>query len=160
MLTRQLVRQLLREMRRRARRTDERQPPLPITRVLLAEGLRVEVKPLTGVLFPWEIVPCRLGGTLLVRSCLDRRSAVWPSGHRRGRPMKLECQGCPLGEAYAARSPWHIPPKPSQPAEVKDPEQRAAKMRWDAEHVPDDQPWMDPMREAASLTPDDDGTEA
>jgi hypothetical protein len=129
--------------------------------------------PENGELWPMDVVRCRLGAKLFVQACLDHRSAVWPSGGdgtrrrvdgsvnrgRQGKPKHPECQGCPVGEAYAARAPWHVPPKPSQPREVMEQEQRAAKERWQAERGFDDQPWLDPLKQAADLTPDDEGTD-
>lgn len=109
---------------------------------------------LRAKLLATDYVPCRMGGMLLARACLLIRSRVWPSGRRRGQPIQRACVGCPLGEEYARRLPGFPLPPPSQPAEVLSPAQRQAKAR--AQNLP----WverqdMDPMREAATLTPDD-----
>lgn len=133
------------------------QMPLPIIRVIEVAGERriVAAPAGKGELFAFDSVPCRLGGWLLLKVCLDRRTDLWPSGKRRNCMRHPECEGCKIGEDYAARSTWHVPRKPTQPAEVLAPEQRKAKAKWMAEHItlPADQ---DPMAEAASLTPDDD----
>jgi hypothetical protein len=159
-----LLRQALESTRMRRRRCSKArfQPALPITRVLQTAGQRVvHVQP-AGALFPWELVQCRIGGQLQVQACLTRRAKVYPSGGEqggiggpKGRPVILECLGCQLGASYAARSSWFVAPKPSRAPEVLSPAQRAAKALYRAEHELDDQDWMDPMREAAMLSPDD-----
>lgn len=132
----------------------------------------VRLAPQTGRIEPRDLVACRLGGELLAQRCLDRRSATWPSGGngtrrrvdgslnrgRQGRPRFVECQGCPMGEAYAARAPWHVPPKPSQPAEVLNRDQREARDRWlrtlpSVERV--DLFQDEPVHLATTLTPDE-----
>lgn len=63
-----------------------------------------------------------------------------------------------MGEAYAARAPWHVPPKPSQPAEVLNRDQREARDRWlrtlpSVERV--DLFQDEPVHLATTLTPDE-----
>jgi hypothetical protein len=95
-----------------------------------------------------------MGGVLTVRSCLVIRSRVWPTGRRRGRPVMLACVGCRLGEDYASRSPWFVPPPQTQPQYVLAPAQRAARAKavgsWWAGTVA-----TDPLQEVAAMTPDD-----
>ncbi len=114
----------------------------------------IEPRPTLGaLLLATDRVPCKMGGMLLVKTCLLIRSRTWPSGKRKGQPRQLACVGCPLGAEYAKRLPGFPLPPQSQPAEVLSPEQRRAKaasgMNGAARYG------MDPMREAASLTPDD-----
>lgn len=119
-------------------------------------GLRIvqPEPPKTRTLPPDARVPCRMGGVLTVRSCLVIRSRRWPTGQRKGVPVMQACIGCPLGEDYARRSPWFVPPPQTQPRYVLAPAQRAARAKamgsWQARAVA-----MDPVREAAELTPDD-----
>jgi hypothetical protein len=127
---------------------------LPITRVLMALGAPLRLASPQGVLFPWEMVHCRLGATLSVKACLDHRTDLWPSGGRRGATKHPECTGCPLGAGYAVRAAWHAPRKPSQPRDVMTYEQRVARERWVGIHGAGPGR-MDPMAEAAMLTPDD-----
>lgn len=114
----------------------------------------IEPRPTLGaLLLATDRVPCRMGGMLLVKTCLLIRSRVWPSGKRKGHPRQLACVGCPLGAEYAKRLPGYPLPPQSQPAEVLSPEQRRAKAACGTNAAGEH--GMDPMREAASLTPDD-----
>jgi hypothetical protein len=116
----------------------------------------IEPRPTLGArLLEYDRVPCRMGGMLLVRTCLLIRSRVWPSGRRKGHPRQLACVGCPLGEEYARRLPGYPLPAQSQPAEVLSPQQRLAK----SAQTNGRSYALDPVCEAASMTPEDVGLE-
>jgi hypothetical protein len=116
----------------------------------------LEPRPTLGArLLEHDRVPCRMGGMLLVKTCLLIRSRVWPSGRRKGHPRQPACVGCPLGEEYARRLPGYPLPSQSQPAEVLSPEQRRAK----AAQGSGRSYTADPIREAADMTPEDVGLE-
>jgi hypothetical protein len=116
------------------------------------------VAPVAGPLESLDLVECpRLIVTLPAARCVDRHVARWPSGRRKGTPKWPTCAACPLGAAYRARLSGYVPPRDSQPAEVMDNAQRAAKMRWAITHLEPEMEERDPLREAALMTPDDRG---
>ena len=149
-----LLRQILRSRTKVAKR--QRFIEAPYQRPLRI----VMPRPVGAGLRETDWVVCRMGGLLLARACLVMRSRVWPSGKRKGRPMRLECVGCPFGAEYARRLPGFIPPPPSQPTEVLSPEQRAARAKWKSTHETTDevlqQGTLSPLTEAAMCSPDDE----
>jgi hypothetical protein len=91
----------------------------------------------------------RLDGTFRVRECLERRGAVWPSGKRKGAPKSPQCQGCRVGEAFAACFPGLELRPPSQAPEMLRGRRALTIVMDEAPHG------YCPMAEAATLTPDD-----
>ena len=116
------------------------------------------VAPAVGALEPLSLVECpSLAVTLPAGRCADRHLARWPSGDRRGKPQFPTCAGCALGAAYRARLEGYTQRPDSQAPEVMSNAQRAARLRWNLSRLPFDEEGRDPMREAATLTPDDRG---
>mgnify|MGYP003466026943 FL=1 len=97
----------------------------------------------------------RLRVTMRVRDCLDRRSRIWPSGGGRGCLRHAECLGCPVGDGHAAGLPYYSPPPSTLAPAVLPPGQRRARDRWMREHETTDGATVDPLVEAAAMTPDD-----
>jgi hypothetical protein len=102
----------------------------------------------------------RLRCTLSAVACATRHSARWPSGRRKGHGRFQPCDRCEQGAdvlAQLERSGWWRPAD-SQPAEDADNEQRAARSKWlrsfagfgDVGATD-----MDPLAEAALMSPDD-----
>jgi hypothetical protein len=107
-----------------------------------------------------ERVVCRLlRCNLSASACATRHAARWPSGRRRGHGRFQPCDRCELGAAVLAqleRSGWRRPPD-SQPAEIADNAQRAAREKWVRERpgLGDGGGDLDPLRTAALMTADD-----
>ena len=95
---------------------------------------------------------------MAVKECLIRRTRVWPSGGGRGSPAPAAsaCIGCPVGAAWSTQVPCFTPPPSTLAAEVMSPTQREAKRHRASVGLEEDGAVrLDPMREAAGLTPDD-----
>jgi len=139
------------ELLRRLLEITDRPPPFQLSLPI------IEPRPTLGaLLLAHDRVPCRMGGMLLVKTCLLIRSRVYPSGKRKGHPRQPACRGCPLGVEYAKRMVGFPLPPQSMPAEVLSPAQRRAKAARAATA-----PWsvLNPVLEAAGMTPDDHGME-
>jgi hypothetical protein len=119
-------------------------------------------KPGCGLL----LVGCeRFACVLSATACAARHVARWPSGRRKGKPRFLPCACCIRGAEVVARLErcgWNRPPD-SQPPDVLDPTQRAARARWLRSfpiYSEPEAPEPDPLTEAGSATPDDRGEPA
>ena len=116
--------------------------------------------PTDGPLRALDLVECPARGTLLARACGTRHAARIPSGGGRGAPKFHDCAACPRGALHLERlraSGWE-PPADTLPAEILPNAQRCARKRWERTFAAYATPAVergDPVREAASLTPDD-----
>lgn len=105
----------------------------------------------------WQTFRCeKLKASMPIRDCLVRRSRVWPSGGGKGCPRYAQCQGCQTGEENAGKCPGIVLPPSTLPRETLSPSQQKAKRARALVGLEDGEVVrVDPVREAATLTPDD-----
>jgi len=100
----------------------------------------------------------RLRGVMTIEDCLVRRTRTWPSGGGKGSPAPeaMVCVGCETGSGWAVQLPNFKPPPSTMAPAVLPNSQRMAKQARALVGLGDDEVVrVDPMAEAATLTPDD-----
>lgn len=93
-----------------------------------------------------------------VRECLTRRSRTWAAGGGKGSaaPEATACKGCGVGMHWSVQLPRFRPPRSTLAPVVLPNSQRLAKRARALVNLGDDEVVrVDPLREAATMSPDD-----